>query len=393
MRLLHTETLEFQEFFDGQTPVYAILSHRWTGNEVSFEEFHRHKEQISPSFSKIKNCCRFARQEGYEWVWIDTCCIDKRSSADLTEAINSMYSWYKKARVCYAYLVDVLMVEDEQGNWHASREDFRWSAWFTRGWTLQELLAPRILIFLDRDWRIIGSKGVVKGVANWNLDISLATGIDEKDLENSGEDACVARKMSWLSRRSTTRVEDMAYCMLGLCGVNMPLLYGEGENAFRRLQSKIIKVSDDESIFAWFCDHNGDRVRERFSGILATSPRNFAKSGQIVRSLIGFGTRPYSLTNKGLQYHMPRYMDNSNELNRFGHIIPLLLYCRMRGNFPFLDDDSAVTIHLVFNLGRWLRYWPGDEQPIVSNRTEWDEASTVGRPFETIYIQAYSSDS
>ncbi|KAL8924104.1 MAG: hypothetical protein Q9208_004241 [Pyrenodesmia sp. 3 TL-2023] len=389
MRLLHTETLEFQEFFDSQTPVYAILSHRWTGNEVSFEEFYQRKEQDGQSFSKIKDCCRFAMEDGYEWVWIDTCCIDKRSSAELTEAINSMYAWYQNSGVCYAYLVDVLMVMDEYGNWHESRKQFHRSAWFTRAWTLQELLAPDVVIFLDSVWDIIGYRGGNKHASSLDREISLATGIDEANLVNAGKFACVARKMSWLSRRETTRTEDMAYCMLGLCGVNMPLLYGEGENAFRRLQSEIIKVSDDESIFAWFCDRNGDAMPKlSVSGLLAPSPGNFAKSRKINRSLPRSGTRPYSLTNKGLEYHMPRHIDDLGKLYGDGDTLTLLLYCRVGGHYLFLDDDPAVAIRLVFQFGRWWREWPQDGQPMASNRTEWDEASRVGRPFETIYIEA-----
>ncbi|KAI4182785.1 MAG: hypothetical protein LQ346_006488 [Caloplaca aetnensis] len=402
MRLLHTETLEFQEFFDSQTPRYAILSHRWTGDEVSFEEFHRYKERSgpifskiqkryrkrnNPSFSKIQKCCNFARNDGYQWVWIDSCCIDKRSSAELTEAINSMYAWYQKSAVCYAYLADVVMVQDEHRKWNASPKDFRQSAWFTRGWTLQELLAPGVLVFLDRAWRVIGSldRGPSKG-GSLIGDISHATGISEYDLWTSGAFACVARKMSWLSRRETTRIEDMAYCVLGLCGVNMPLLYGEGEKAFKRLQLEIIKESDDESIFAWFCDRRGNAMTG-VSGILATSPMNFAKSAQVDKALVRRGTRPYSMTNKGLEYHLPRHRDELGRLYSPWDTSSLFLDCGMLGVSPNAVG-TVVKIDLVFVFSRWWRDWRQGGQPKLSSKAERDDASRVGSPFETIYISA-----
>ncbi|KAL8669256.1 MAG: hypothetical protein Q9168_006140 [Polycauliona sp. 1 TL-2023] len=160
MRLLQTETLEFHEFFDSQTPVYAILSHRWTSNEVSFQDFDSCKQGRKQNFAKIHNYCQLARKTGYDWVWIDTCCIDKGSSAELTEAINSMYAWYENAGICYAYLADVLAVEG-QGGWSHTHRQVLNSQWFTRGWTLQELLAPEVVLFLDVNWTVIGSKGYV----------------------------------------------------------------------------------------------------------------------------------------------------------------------------------------------------------------------------------------
>ncbi|KAL8899292.1 MAG: hypothetical protein Q9207_006269 [Kuettlingeria erythrocarpa] len=411
MRLLHTETLEFREFFDSQTPKYAILSHRWTGNEVSFEEYHHHKNQNGPSFSKIQNCSTFARKEGYQWVWIDTCCIDKRSSAELTEAINSMYAWYQKSAVCYAYLVDVVMLQDEHRKWNASREEFRQSAWFTRGWTLQELLAPNRIVFLDHGWRVIGSidRGLKIDTSpeyppsqgeSLIDDISHATGINETDLYNSGGSTCVARKMSWLSRRETTRIEDMAYCVLGLCGVNMPLLYGEGDKAFKRLQLEIIKESDDETIFAWFCDRNGNAMTN-ISGILATSPGNFAQSAQVEKALERRGTRPYSMTNKGLQYYISRYIGPRSMLDRYSDnreprygtwdthepqygnwdTSDLSLDCSVVGG-PQSLVGTSVRIDLVYYMFSWWRDWRRSEQPRLGD--PMGEGPSFS--FETIYL-------
>ena len=179
-----------------------------------------------------------------------------------------MYSWYRNSQVCYAYLADVRRGE-------CLLEDLRRSNWFTRGWTLQELLAPSSVIFFDKDWSDIGTRSSLEEY------ISEITGIE--DFVNF-ESACVAQKMSWASGRETTRKEDMAYCLLGLFNVNMPPLYGEGDKAFRRLQLEIIKTSDDESIFAWYTQLNPQwdnfPLRSSF-GLLSTSPEQFRASGEI----------------------------------------------------------------------------------------------------------------
>jgi hypothetical protein len=311
MRLVHTQFLRLEEFFDNTIPTYAILSHRWTENEVSFQEMQdtilsyrraekevtfqelqESREEWGPGFSKIMQCCHLARKRGFQWVWIDTCCIDKKSSAELSEAINSMFRWYATAKECYAFLSDVLWVKGENGGYESSRVEFCQSAWFTRGWTLQELLGPSTLFFLDCRWEMIGTK------VDLSAEVSVATGIPEKYKSNL-HTASVAMKMSWASKRETSRVEDMAYCLLGIFDINMPLLYGEGKKAFLRLQLEIIKKSDDESIFAW-------TFRKPCSGLLATWPDSFEDSGDITgRVQYDEFRRPYSMTNTGLEFHVP----------------------------------------------------------------------------------------
>ncbi|GME27157.1 Het domain-containing protein [Neofusicoccum parvum] len=137
MRLLHTSELELEDFGPSVIPRYAILSHRWGKEEVTFEDMIKGLAQTKTGYSKIEGSCKQANNDGYEYIWVDTCCINKDSSAELSEAINSMYAWYKNAGICYAYLVDV---PDEVN----PKEDakFAGSDWFNRGWTLQELLAP-----------------------------------------------------------------------------------------------------------------------------------------------------------------------------------------------------------------------------------------------------------
>ena len=184
MRLLHTATFRFEEFLDSKVPKYAILSHRWGDGEVTFQDFHIGKEQTWPGFVKIKSCCSLAQSRGFEWIWIDTCCIDKKSSAELSEAINSMFRWYAEAGECYAYLSDVR--GDKGLDISAS---FKQSGWFTRGWTLQELLAPSSVIFYNVKWNRIGCKKELL------REVSEVTGIGVQYL-NDMREASVATKMS-----------------------------------------------------------------------------------------------------------------------------------------------------------------------------------------------------
>lgn len=292
MRLLNTKTLQFEEFFDTQVPRYAILSHRWGDDEVTLQDFRKGRKRDSQGYAKIKQCCDLADGRDFQWVWIDTCCIDKKSSAELSEAINSMYHWYRYAGECYAYLDDVVWdIRDVE----YAKIRFMRSKWFTRGWTLQELLAPSTVIFLDRQWRAFGTRGMLLN------EISTTTGIKHEHLSDwSG--VCIATKMSWVSRRVTSRVEDLAYCMLGLFDVNMPLLYGEGKRAFIRLQLEIIKKSDDESIFAWTTNISS----QTFLGMLAPRPDCFAQSADIrIHPHLLRKRFPYAMTNQGLEFQAP----------------------------------------------------------------------------------------
>ena len=272
-------------------PKYAILSHTWGENEVSYREIIAEARPVDKAgYSKITASCKQACRDGWEYIWIDTCCIDKTSSAELSEAINSMFRWYRGAEICYAYMVDVdarsSLPEAEDPD---QLESFRQSRWFTRGWTLQELLAPEEVIFFDREWRKIGDKSGLP------REISSATNIQYRDIRFP-IDASVAAKMSWASRRETTRVEDLAYCLLGLFEVNMPLLYGEGQKAFLRLQHEILSVNPDESLFAWR-DSN-----LLYHGIFAQTPAAFTESGNIIPSHVHLDEKdePMSVTNRGL---------------------------------------------------------------------------------------------
>ncbi|KAI0669586.1 heterokaryon incompatibility protein-domain-containing protein [Trametes maxima] len=255
MWLLRTTTAELEHFnspFDVKGG-YAILSHVWQDHEQSFHDLqalrtqlaatgcrHRLRSRVS---AKIRDCCILAKSHGYDWLWIDTCCIDRTSSAELSEAINSMYEWYAHSQVCYVYLHDVPNTRDL----HSRASPFRESRWFTRGWTLQELIAPRSLVFLAEDWSVLGTKA---GLADL---LETITGVDADVLTFRRDlgSVSVARRMSWASHRKTTRPEDEAYSLMGIFGVHMATIYGEGHRAFRRLQEEILKRTSDQTLFAW----------------------------------------------------------------------------------------------------------------------------------------------
>ena len=202
-----------------------------------------------------------------------------------------MYKWYENAEFCFVYLSDVDLSWGER---EAVIQGLRNSRWFTRGWTLQELIAPLRLLFYDRHWKYIGSRPSLKG------ELRAATGIPPGGLDHPLAYS-VGQRMSWASARQTTRPEDLAYCLMGLFDVNMPLLYGErGAKAFLRLQLEIIKVSDDESIFAWA---RLTGYADRKTGLLTDDPFDYRQCGNVLH-MPGSRRPPYQVTNKGLQINL-----------------------------------------------------------------------------------------
>lgn len=238
MRLINCATLKLEEFFPCHTPQYAILSHTWGIEEISFEDIISGTANVQAKAAYRKFCCgaEQARSDGLNYLWVDTCCINKTSSAELTEAINSLYRWYQEAIVCYAYLADVSTAS-------IYGSEFRNSRWFRRGWTIQELIAPRKVVFYSEQWTAIGTK------TQFSYLISEITAIPVEVLKFSKrpDEYSVPERMAWAARRETTRIEDRAYCLMGLFGVNMPLIYGEGEGAFQRLQKEIMGLTNQSS--------------------------------------------------------------------------------------------------------------------------------------------------
>ena len=182
MWLLDVKTRRLVEFEDEQKIYgrYAILSHVWEDEEVTFQDIRYETAPAKHGYAKIDSACKQAEAEKLDYCWIDTCCIDKTSSAELSQAINSMYRWYFEAKVCYAYLFDIPVV------------DFAKSKWFTRGWTLQELIAPQIVELCSKEWTMIGSK---RSLAS---NIESVTGIPISVLRGANPFTYnVAERMSW----------------------------------------------------------------------------------------------------------------------------------------------------------------------------------------------------
>ncbi|RAQ49367.1 hypothetical protein AFGD_002218 [Aspergillus flavus] len=298
MRLLRTNAvpLELKEFGEDKINKreikYAILSHRWGEDETSFQDLARLEEtglKATKGYKKIQRFFERAAKDGYDYAWIDTCCINKESSAELSEAINSMFRWYQLVDICYVYLQDVHPSE----NLSSLNTQLQNSEWFQRGWTLQELIAPPSLVFLSNDWTDIGHKNDLSQL------ISKITLIDEDILRGQTRlgDYSVAKRISWASARVTTRTEDTAYCLMGIFNVNMPLLYGEGRKAFIRLQEEMMKDSDDQSIFAWDAS---DFQSFNTTGLLALTPVFFKNSRNIVPFRSLKNNSPYSVTNSSM---------------------------------------------------------------------------------------------
>jgi hypothetical protein len=363
MRLIDTKTLALKEFFGNQIPPYAILSHTWHEEEVSFQDWaDQSLASQKKGHKKILDVCGLAQKHGHDYMWVDTNCIDKSSSAELTEAINSMFKWYQSAQVCYVYLFDVPSPEaaaeaassssssssseddglrvvvhgSEASSEVSSRanrrrkrrlkrypksQDFSWyfrnSRWFTRGWTLQELLAPQDVEFYSNDWSLLGTKeslySEISSITRIKIQYLCRKYVSDPYIGNSERGliarsiqygvplrkSSVSERLSWLSNRTTTRLEDMAYCMLGIFELNMPLLYGEGSKAFMRLQEEIMKVSDDHSLFCW--EWNTPQNRGSF---LSEVPSEFRYAGRFVPKQEDKRPAPYTFTNAGLSIQL-----------------------------------------------------------------------------------------
>ncbi|KAH9912481.1 heterokaryon incompatibility protein-domain-containing protein [Epithele typhae] len=326
MRLLATDTGLMSEFADPTEVKYAILSHVWARKtsdndtsyepELTYDDYTRLRAEHGDELlfdklpPKVRHSCEVAKRHGISFIWIDTCCINKSNSSELSEAINSMYRWYSLAQVCYAYLYDV---------GHAKTK-FHDSEWFKRGWTLQELIAPPEVLFFDSDWKIIGSRYELSD------EIRSITNIDRAVLrkERQISDVCVAQRMSWAASRKTTREEDMAYCLIGIF---------DRDYAFIRLQEAILAKIPDQSILAWgpnqydkgltlkrpsLCapSPNVSVRHSRQSFLLARSPADFANCHETVNITSdtlahalgwpnGIPYARFTVTANGIHGHLP----------------------------------------------------------------------------------------
>ncbi|KAF2191621.1 HET-domain-containing protein, partial [Zopfia rhizophila CBS 207.26] len=243
MRLLRPEDddkFSLTEFVGNNIPSYAILSHTWGADdeEVTFKDLVKGKGMNKTGYDKIHFCGKQAAKDGLQYFWVDTCCINKSNSTELSEAINSMFRWYHNAAKCYVYLSDVSIggsVGNDLSSQWTWKSAFQHSRWFTRGWTLQELVAPTCVEFFAKEGERLGDRNSLV------QEIHKITGIPTRALQGSPlSQFSVNERMSWAERRETKREEDTAYSLLGIFDIHMPLIYGEGrKKAMIRLQKEI----------------------------------------------------------------------------------------------------------------------------------------------------------
>ena len=241
---------------DRNIPPYAILSHTWGCDEVTFEDLEQGIAGSRVGYQKIIFCGEQAAGDKLQYFWVDTCCIKKSSDAELTSSLNSMFRWYRNASKCYVYLSDVsACIEDSQ-----RAVAFRKSGWFTRGWTLPELLAPESVEFFSKEGVLLGSKVSLKEY------ISDITRIPVQALLGNIRTYSPQERISWVNGRETEEDEDIVYCLLGICDVTMPIIYGEREEkALRRLQQEISSLQ-----------RNKDKGEESWTNYLEVRARNRA---------------------------------------------------------------------------------------------------------------------
>ena len=357
MHLINTSTLKLT-WFSEKIPPYAILSHTWGSEEVTFADFGNDPSvKARAGFFKIQWTCEQALQDGLDYAWVDTCCINKESSAELSEAINCMFKWYRDAAICYAYIEDLpgdieLPITDP-----SLVKDCRW---FSRGWTLQELLAPRDNIFFGARWFMIGRKVELKGI------LDQVTGIPENVLTRNTllDQVSVADRMKWAANRQTSREEDVAYCLMGIFDVNMPMMYGEGRKAFIRLQEEIVKQTQDDSLFAWRASQQS-ASETPYRGLFASSPKEFANEDSITPFQTNVAGATTILGNGRISLDCSLHQDGVISLKCFRERDISSVVCidvvRTGGNHFLRSNPTSLALRahqypVVFNAARFERF-------------------------------------
>jgi hypothetical protein len=278
MRLLNYDEhgeLNIVRFYDTATPPYAILSHTWgaDADEVTFADLVTGNGKAKRGYEKIRFCGQQAQQDGLQYFWVDTCCIDKADKAELSHAIRSMFRWYRNAARCYVYLSDVSARKRKSDDmltrftWESA---FRSSRWFTRGWTLQELLAPNTVEFFSQEGEKLGDKVSLKSL------IQKTTGVSPEALDGVPlSQFSVNERLRWKEGRETKREEDEAYSLQGILDVELAPVYGEGAaGAFRRLTDEIEKLERCvQDIYSTDPHDDKKRIEETKGGLLADSYR------------------------------------------------------------------------------------------------------------------------
>lgn len=267
---------------------YAILSHRWLDSgEPTYEEM-KAGTATGPGYKKLKNFCEQARKQNVEFAWSDTCCIDKSSSAELDESIRSMFRWYHNSAICVVHLAKSTTIED------ILRDE-----WTERGWTLQELLAPAHIKFFNKHWKPMTNDSNDKQKATTKIlqTLEKATGIphDKINCQFNPRPFNVDERMVWAARRKTTKVEDVAYSLMGIFDVSLQIAYGEGgDRAFCRLIEAIMQAGDP-SVLNW----KGKAAKHRTSCAIPRSPRSFMNRREL--KLDSGGRLEMTMTSLGLR--------------------------------------------------------------------------------------------
>lgn len=389
IRLLNIQTREFKEFYDlDSAPDYAILSHRWIhaqrngkqrALDVSYAEFiagtgdQRGYEKIDKACEAV---CDLAKQLGLDlnWIWIDSCCIEKNNNEEHTESINSMFEWYARSYVCIAYLEDVNPFEETSP-----------SEWFKRGWTLQELIAPERVLFYNKDWIGCGSRNlydpgsygkhsfedrsnVIATITR--IDVTLLKLTNRKAIKRRLHAIPACQKMSWASDRKTTKDEDVAYCLIGIFDIpHMYLKRGEGRRAFIRLQEEIIRQSNDLTLFAWALSGANDDVciddnclayeelvqdadptapffastsKSDLHGVFACGPCHFRHASTIEPTQLVVYNEELTITSRGVRLNTP--------LLGSGPFAPfkMPLYCTYEGTSALLSIELRLLGSSIF---------------------------------------------
>lgn len=291
---------------------YAILSHRWLlDGEATFQTVMENGLLgDSPGYEKLRKFCVAAEALGCRLAWADTCCINKTSSAELDEAIRSMFKWYRNSAVCIVLLAMATSVPAPGGLGIDKFDAIQNDPWFTRGWTLQELLAPAKIKLYSADWLPLSDFPNDKENTAIMHVVSDITGIDHHNLRYFSPGLLnVREKMVWAASRKTTRVEDVAYSLLGIFDISMPIAYGESKRAFRRLMEAIVSDCREWQIFAWAGPHSpyAASFPESPAGYRALADTTASlmitmnPAGHLVHRRWDLGYPFYAMTKRGLE--------------------------------------------------------------------------------------------
>ena len=374
----------------------AIISHRWGEHELSFQQYEEriknssYKNQFdnpgptplwnegqSEGFLKLARARLKARHQeptqpqfDLKYIWMDTCCIDKENQQELAKTFTMMFRLYRSATVTFAQLPDVSATPDGFQELVEEKDTkkvikprvgcLESSDWFTRGWTLQELLAPTTMYFFDRYWRFIGTKNTL------SARIEKATQIKAQYLHGDISQACIAVKMSWLARRRTAKIEDMAYCMFGIFGISTFIRYGEGEGAFLRLGEELLRQHhSDESIFAWRSPtgtKNPESPIITSCGLLAPWPTCYLESGNLTirsrRYAPRKGLEAFKVAGGGIELQAPNKLPangNAAEWMKIRAALRRNYWLKLNCCEAGTGIRNTITIHLRKEKGSWRK--------------------------------------